>query len=85
MRQVRVKRHVIMVIAAAALFVAPLPTMADYTFIISGDPVAAADAAKVSVGKSTGISLEARFYTFMSSVGKAINSCPLSGLLIIFR
>ena len=74
-----------MAFVVAVSFVAPLSTKADYTFIISGDPVAAADAAKVSAGKSTGISLEARFYTFMSSVGKAINSCPLSGLLIIFR
>lgn len=90
----------LLTIGAAAMLLMPLVSSADdYQFIISGDPVAAATVGSCSVASSgkalvtdalTAASsskpLEARFRTWLASLGKALRSDEwITGLKLIFR
>ena len=89
-----------LIIGAAAMLLVPLVVSADtYQFIISGDPVAAATVGSCSAASSgkalvtdalTAASsskpLEARFRTWLASLGKALRSDKwIFGTKIIFR
>ena len=90
----------LLIIGAAAMLLMPLVSSADdYQFIISGDPVAAATVGSCSAtssGKalvtdaltkaSSSRPLEARFRTWLASLGKALRSNEwIIGTKIIFR
>ena len=90
----------LLIIGAAAMLLMPLVSSADdYQFIISGDPVAAATVGSCSVASSgkalvtdalTAASaskpLEARFRTWLASLGKALRSDEwVVGTKILFR
>ena len=78
---------------AIAVAMTTLGASADYSFFLdadgkplAGNPVAEARAAAaVSVGKSSGISLETRIRSIMKSIGQALNSNAWTGLMLIFR
>ena len=89
-----------LVIGAAAMLLVPMVASADdYQFIVSGDPVTAAAAGSssaVSSGKalvtdaltaaSASKPLEARFRTWLASLGKALRSDEwVIGIKILFR
>ena len=90
----------LLTIGTAAMLLMPLVSSADdYQFIISGDPVAAAtvgNCSAASSGKalvsdalataSVSRPLEARFRTWLASLGKALRSDKWNfGTKIIFR
>ena len=87
-------------VGAAAVLLAPLASSADdYQFIISGDPVAAATAGSCSAASSgralatdalaassASRPLEARFRTWLASLGAALRSDNwFFGTRLIFR
>ena len=90
----------LLIIGAAAMLLMPLVSSADdYQFIISGDPVAAATVGSCSAtssGKalvtdalttaSSSKPLEARFRTWLASLGKALRSDEwITGFRLNFR
>ena len=94
------KMRKLLIIGAVAVLLVPLVVSADtYQFIISGDPVAAATVGSCSAASSgkalvtdalTAASsskpLEARFRTWLASLGKALRSDEWwVGTIIIFR
>ena len=88
----------LLITACMALVLVPLTLSADeYKFIVSGDPVAATTAnssSSVSSGNalvadeltavSASQSLEARFRTWCTSIGRALRSDDWSAALMIF-
>ena len=91
---------ILLIIGAAAMLLSPMVVSADeYQFIISGDPVAAATVGSCSAaspGKalvtdaltvaSSSKPIEARFRTWLASLGKALRSDEWwFSTIIIFR
>ena len=85
-----------MMIGAAAMLLSPLLVSADtYTFIVSGYPAANESYAAVSTGtalvtatrneRSAASSIEARFRTWLESVGIALRSDLFKGLMLMIR
>ena len=94
------KMKKLLIIGAAAMLLVPLEVSADtYQFIISGDPVAAATVGSCSVASSgkalvtdalTAASsskpLEARFRTWLASLGTALRSDKwITGFMLFVR
>lgn len=94
------KMKKLLIIGAAAVLLVPLVVSADtYQFIISGDPVAASTVGSCSAASSgkalvtdaltaasSSKSLEARFRTWLASLGTALRSDEwITGFKFIFR